>query len=259
MSSVKTLYEVRQASYAYPNRPPSLVDIAFQIEPGERIALLGANGSGKSTLLHLLGGLYFPTFGSIRAFERELTEDALESPAFKTAFRKSVGFLFQNSDAQLFCPSVEEEIAFGPLQLGLERPEIEGRISDVLDLLEIAHLRRREPQTLSSGEQKRVALASVLAVGPSVLLLDEPTAGLDPRSEAILLDLLEDLHRSGMTLITATHDLGIVSELADRALALGEDHRLIADGPQETVLADRDLLLSANLTRQRRRKAAKIT
>jgi len=246
-AETSTMFSVRDLSFAYPGEKPSLRDVSFDIGMGERVALIGANGSGKSTLLHLLDGLYFADSGTITIMDHPLTEEAVEALPLGPRFRKEVGFLFQNSDAQLFCPTVEEELAFAPLQLKWPREEIEQRISDTLELLEITHLRDRTPQALSSGEKKRVALASVLTVGPSVLLLDEPTAGLDPRSQSILLEILYDLHRAGMTIITATHELGLLSHLADRAVVLGEDHRIAADAPVSDILHNTDLLLSVNL------------
>ncbi len=172
------VFSVDRVSFAYPGSNASLDDVTFAVQPGERLTLLGANGSGKSTLLHLLDGLYFPSSGAITALGGVLTEESVESAPFGQYFRKEVGFLFQNSDAQLFCPTVEDEIAFAPLQLScLSREEIRRRIDETLGLLEITHLRERTPQTLSAGEKKRVALASLLVVSPSVLLLDEPTAG----------------------------------------------------------------------------------
>jgi cobalt/nickel transport system ATP-binding protein len=142
---------------------------------------------------------------------------------------------------------VEEELAFGPLQLHWPRAEIERRTGEALELLEIPHLRDRAPQNLSGGEKKRVTLASLLVVDPSVLLLDEPTAGLDPRSQSLLLEILERLWEAGITLITATHDLTLLPHLADRALVLGEDHRLAAAGPAEEILENVQLLLDVNL------------
>ena len=140
------------------------------------------------------------------------------------------------------------KLAFAPLQLScLSREEIRRRINETLGLLEITHLRERTPQTLSAGEKKRVALASLLVVSPSVLLLDEPTAGLDPRSQSMLLEILDQLHEAGVTMITATHDLAILPHLADRALVLDDHHRLVADSPVMTVLEDTDLLLDVNL------------
>ncbi len=241
------VYSVDNLTFSYPGCGPSLCDISLEVRQGERVALIGANGSGKSTLLHLLDGLYFPQAGSITVMSQPLTDEAVETPPFGPRFRKEVGFLFQNSDAQLFCPTVEEELAFAPLQLRWPRTQIEERISETLELLEITHLRDRTPQALSSGEKKRVALASVLIVGPSVLLLDEPTAGLDPRSQSILLEILYALHQAGMTIITATHELGLLAHLADRAIVLSEEHRIAADAPVAEILTNTDLLLSVNL------------
>ena len=241
------IFGLDNVSFAYSGHLACLDDVSFTIERGERVALIGANGSGKSTLLHLLNGLYFPTSGAISAFGEELTEEAVDTPPFGPIFRKEVGFLFQNSDAQLFCATVEDELAFAPLQLRLSKDEIRQRIDDTLELMEITHLKDRTPQTLSGGEKKRVALASILVMNPSVLLLDEPTAGLDPRSQSMLIEMLYQLSDAGITLITATHDLTLVPHLADRAIVLSEEHRLVADAPAKQILADTDLQLSVNL------------
>lgn len=242
------LFSIDNVSFAYPGCGKSLDGVSFAVKPGERIAMLGANGSGKSTLLHLMDALYFPNGGTISAFGQTLTEESVETSPFGPHFRKEVGFLFQNSDAQLFCATVEEEIAFAPLQLKcLSRDEIHQRIDDVLMMLSITHLKSRTPQTLSVGEKKRVALASLLVVSPSVLLLDEPTAGLDPRSQSMLLEILDQLHHAGMTLISATHDLLLLPHLADRALVLNEEHKLVADAPVNEILSNTDLLLEVNL------------
>ena len=242
-----SLFELHGVSFAYPNQNLSLSDVTFSARRGERLAILGANGTGKSTLLHLMDGLYFAQHGTIRAFGEVMTPERVERPPFGPMFRKEVGFLFQNSDAQLFCPSVEEELAFGPLQMGWTKEEILRRISDTLDLLGIQSLRDRQPHNLSAGEKKKVALASLLVLSPSVLLLDEPTAGLDPRSQGNLLELLDDLHERGMTLVTATHDLELLPHLADRVLVFGEDHRIAADGSTAEMLDDTALLLRVNL------------
>lgn len=242
-----SIFELEGVSFAYPGQGLSLSDISFSARRGERLAILGANGSGKSTLLHLLNGLYFARSGTLKAFGEAMTPERVEKPPFGPRFRKEVGYLFQNSDAQLFCPSVEEELAFGPLQMGWTRQEIGRRISDVLEIMGIPGLRDRQPNGLSSGEKKKVALASLLVLSPSVLLLDEPTAGLDPRSQGNLLELLDGLHERGLTLITATHDLELLPHFADRVLVLGEDHRIGADAPTANVLEDTELLLRLNL------------
>jgi cobalt/nickel transport system ATP-binding protein len=243
----ESVFEVEGVCYSYPGGPPVLCDVGFSIQPGECVAILGANASGKSTLLHLLDGLSFPTAGSVTAFGRELTEESVEMPPFSRQFRQQVGFLFQNPDAQLFCTTVEEELAFGPLQLRLSAEEAETRVLDGLRLFGIEHLRTRSPQTLSGGEKKKVALASIITCGPRVILADEPGAGLDPRTQVWLTEFVALLKRSGVTLIAASHDLSFVAETADRALILSEDHRLVYDGPVRDVLSDLDLLLSVNL------------
>ena len=241
------IFEVERVEYTYPGGLPGVREVSFAVAAGESVALLGANASGKTTLLHLLDGLYFPTSGSITAFGAPLTEQTVETPPFSRFFRRQVGFLFQDADAQLFSATVEEELAFGPLQLRLPPAEVERRVSDTLELVGIEHLRARSPQRLSGGEKKKVALASLLTCGPRVLLLDEPSAGLDPRTQQWLIEFLGLLRCSGVTLIAASHDLGFVADTAERALVLSEDHRLVRDAPVREALADLDRLFSVNL------------
>jgi len=243
----KAIFRVTDVDYWYPGGKPVLNSIGFEVQEGERIAVLGANASGKSTLLHLLDGLYFACTGKTAAFGTVLTEDSVETPPFSREFRQRVGFLFQNSESQLFCSTVEEELAFGPLQLRLSAEEVERRVDDTLRLFGIEHLRARSPQALSGGEKRKVALASLITCGPRVILLDEPSAGLDPRTQQWLVEFLDLLHRSGITLVTASHDLSFVAETVDRTLILSEDHRLVYDGPMMDALRDLDLLLSVNL------------
>jgi len=208
---------------------------------------VGANGSGKSTLLKMLDGLVFPTSGAISAFGAPLTADALEDPAYRRDFRSRVGFVFQEADVQLFCSDAYDELAFGPLQLGLAREEVERRVREAAQQLRIEQVLDRPPYTLSGGEKKRVAIASVLTMQPHVLLLDEPTNALDPRSQVWLLDVLEEWKQEGRTVVMATHDLSAAAESADRIVVLSEDHTIVADGTPEEVLAQRELLLSVNL------------
>lgn len=242
-----SVFEVRDVSFAYDRRVPALDQVNLTVEPGERLAVLGSNGSGKSTLLKVLDGLYFPGQGSILAFGKPLSEAALQEEAFNFEFRKRVGLVFQDSDVQLFMPSVWEEVAFAPLQLGVEAPEVKERVNRALEDLQIDRLRERAPHQLSSGEKKRVALASVLSLMPEVWLLDEPTSGLDPRTQSWLLDFILELGQAGMTVVTATHDLSIVEVIADRVLVLGEDHRVAAQGTSTEVLGDESLLVASNL------------
>ena len=241
------LLECTEVSYRYLDRFPALDRVRMQVRPGERLALLGANGCGKSTLLKILDGLIFPSSGSLHAFGQPITEDALEDQQLNTAFRSRVGFVFQNSDAQVFSPTVREELAFGPLQLGLGRAAAAARVDDTLEMLGIAELADRAPFQLSGGQKKRVAIGTVLAMNPDVLLFDEPTAALDPRTAEWLTTLIEELAAVGKTIVLATHDLDSLTRLADRCLVFSEEHRIVADGAPAEVLADRDLLLRVNL------------
>ncbi|BCV22145.1 energy-coupling factor ABC transporter ATP-binding protein [Moorella sp. Hama-1] len=243
----EVLYSLQDVSYAYEDGRPVLDGVSLAINAGEKVVLLGANGSGKSTLQRVLDGLIFPQSGSVRFAGEELTEDSLEDENFFLAFRRRVGFVFQNSEAQLFNPSVREELAFGPLQLDLPAAAVKERVASLLEMFELEELADRPPYKLSGGERKKVALAAVLASNPEVLILDEPTAGLDPRSQRWLVEMLVKLNQAGKTIITATHDLAIVPVIADRVFVLGEDHRLAGEGSPLEILADRELLLKVNL------------
>lgn len=244
---VAAVFDLSGVHYAY-NDTPALTDLTLNIEGGRRIALLGANGSGKSTLLRLLDGLCFPDRGRISAFGAPLTEQRLQDEETSYAFRRRVGLVFQNADVQLFNPTVFDELAFGPLQLGLPRDEIRDRVATTLHQFGLEHLKDRPPHRLSGGEKKRVALASVLILEPEVLLLDEPTAELDPRSASEVVDLLVQCQGSGRTVITATHGLDLVGDIADRCIVL-KSGQLVASGPPGEILADRDLLKRTRLLR----------
>ncbi len=233
--------------YAYLGRYPALADVSLTVRRGERVALLGANGSGKSTLLKILDGLVFPDAGTYTAFGEPVTEDTLEDQQMSEGFRSRVGFVFQNSDAQVFSPSVREEVAFGPLQLGMSREEAADRVRDVLAMLGITELADRAPFQLSGGQKKKVAIATVLVMNPEVLLFDEPTAALDPRTQHWLVEVVEQLGEAGKTIVHATHDLDLLHRIADRAVVFGEDHRIAAEGTPEAVLDDRGLLVDVNL------------
>jgi len=241
------LYEVKGVSYSYLNRFPALADINLKIKKGERLVLLGANGSGKSTLLMLLAGLLFPGKGSVKFSGKELTEESLTDKAFQRSFRSSVGIVFQNPDIQLFNSNVEDEVLFGLNQLGLPAPAKAGRVEKYLSLMEIGNLRNRHPQYLSLGEKKRVAVASVFAMEPQALLLDEPTAGLDPRTSRHLIDAVIAFADRGGTVITATQDIHIVLEISDRVVVLGENKMVSRDGAAGEVFNDRRFLEANNL------------
>jgi len=234
-------------SHEYRAGVPALGVVDLEIGRGQHVAVVGANGSGKSTLLKILDGLVFPTAGEVVAFGAPLTEAALEDPDFRRGFRSRVGFVFQEADVQLFCSDVRDELAFGPLQLGLPEDEVGQRVQKIAGALGIEKLLDRPPYSLSGGEKKRVAIASVVTMQSRVLLLDEPATALDPRSQVWLLDVLAEWKREGRTVVMATHDLSVAAEAADRLVVLSEDHTLVADGAPDEVLAQRDLLLAANL------------
>ena len=244
------VFEARSLSYSYPGNIPALSQVNLTIQQGEMVALLGANGSGKSTLLKLMDGLVFPSSGELFAFGRTLSEKALKDGAFVLEFRRKVGLVFQDADVQLFSPTVWDEVTFGPLQLGIPRDEVVRRAEDVLKLLEIEHLRERPPYRLSGGEKKKVSLASVLSMHPEVLLLDEPTAGLDPWSQGNLIDFLMRWPDQGKTVIFSTQDLDVVEEVASRAVVLGTGHNLVADDRPGKFLSDPDFLLRTNLVHE---------
>jgi len=246
-SAADGLLVVDDLHYSYLERYPALDGVSLAIRPGEKLALLGANGCGKSTLLKVLDGLIFPDSGTFWGFGQEVTEDHLEDEQFNQGFRSRVGFVFQNSDAQVFSPTVREEIAFGPLNMGMTAAQVTGRVDDTLAMLGIEDLADRAPYQLSGGQKKRVAIASVLAMNPEVLLFDEPTAALDPRTQQWLMELIVELNRAGKTIVLATHDLESLEVLADRCAVFSEEHRIVADGPTAEILGDRDLLLSVNL------------
>jgi cobalt/nickel transport system ATP-binding protein len=247
-----SLLEMADVHYAYGNGLPALSGASFSVSAGERVVILGANGSGKTTLLKVLGGLIFPQQGSYRAFGKEITEALLLRDPFGMFFRKEIGILFQNCDAQLFNATVEDEIAFGPLQMNESAEAVRQGISRAMRAFALHGLAGRSPFALSGGEKKKVALASIMVMDPQVLLLDEPTAGLDPRSSQTLVDLIRDAQTNGKTVITATNDLHIVAEIASRVLVFGEDRRILASGPPEEILTNRSILLSANLVHAHR-------
>jgi len=243
-------FEVTDLHYSY-HDAPALNGFDLAIEKGERIALLGANGSGKSTLMRLLDGLYFATKGRVSVFGTALSEQGMQDDETAFAFRRRVGFVFQNPDVQLFCPTVFDEVAFGPLQLGLSKEEVMERVSAALKEFSIEHLKDRSPFRLSGGEKKRVALASVLILDPEILLLDEPTAALDPKSTSDVVDFLVQCRGSKRTVITATHDLDIVEDIADRCIVM-QSGRVVASGNPADILRDVELLTRTHLTHAHR-------
>ncbi len=242
-----TMFELQDVHYAHLGRFPALSGVHMTLFRGSKVTLMGANGSGKSTLLTMLDALIFPDKGTVRFEGRELKESDFNDEAFSRDFRRRVGFVFQNPDVQLFCPTVREDVVFGPLQLGVSQEETIQRLQSLSEELGITSLLDRSPHQLSIGEKKKVAFASTLASDPEVLLLDEPTAGLDPQTTAHLLEMLLKASAAGKTIVTATHDTHIVEDISDEIFVFGKDGTVAGHGKPEEIMADLDLLRANNL------------
>lgn len=239
-----TCYSLERVGFAYGDHD-ALHDISLRIECGDAVSILGANGSGKSTLLKIMAGLIFPKAGRIETALGPLTEKRLEEPSFGGEFRRKIGYLFQDSDVQLFSASVFEEIAFAPRQI-LPAKDATQAVETIMDSLRISHLANRPPYRVSGGEKKKVALASILVYDPSILLLDEPTNALDPRSRRELAALLRELAGRGRTLVLATQELALAADLTDRCYIL-LDGKIAASGPTKELLKDTKTLVQCNL------------
>lgn len=220
------MIELKNVCYAY-GKEIALRYINLNIQKGESVIIQGPNGCGKSTLIKLLNGIIFPMEGSYTYQGQEITEKTLKDTRFAKWFHQQMGYVFQNADTQLFCGSVEEEIAFGPTQMGLSENEIRQRTEDCLKLFGIEKLRERPPYHLSGGEKRKVSLACILSMNPEVLILDEPLAGLDENTQKMLIDFLKKFHVSGKTLIIITHNNQLAKELGTRFIRMNDKHEII--------------------------------
>lgn len=241
------IFKVENLEFSYPDSDKILDKLNFTVYQGEALSILGANGCGKSTLLKIFSGLLSPTAGNFSAFGETVSAQMLQRDEFAMNYHRQIGFIFQDSDVQLFCNSVTEELAFGLLQLDYTTDEIKQRIAEIAKLLNIEHLLNKTPYKLSGGEKKKVAIAAVLLLNPSVLILDEPTNALDPKTQHWLVGLLQQLHRAGKTLIITTHNLNLVSELSTRGILFNEQHQIVADAPIKQLLEQQALLKQVNL------------
>jgi cobalt/nickel transport system ATP-binding protein len=241
------IFNLQEVGFTYMLNQPALSGINMVVNQGEILSIIGANGSGKSTLLHLLCGLIFPSIGKIKFKDIAITEDKLKEAEFNRKFRASIGYIFQNSDAQLFCPTVMDELLFGPLQMGLSKSSAYERAEEILNILNIAELKDRPPYMLSGGEKKRVAIGAVLTSNPEILVIDEPMSGLDPKTRSFFIEMIFKLNEAGKTIIIATHHLELVDHLQSRVVVLSEQHRIEKIGNAEEVLKDLDLLIRTNL------------
>jgi cobalt/nickel transport system ATP-binding protein len=235
------------ASYAYDGRA-AIRNFTVSVRRGESAAILGPIGSGKSTLLKLINGIVVPDSGCYEFEGTEVTAAKLKDQAFAKKFHQRIGFVFQNPDTQLFCPTASEEVAFGPRQMGLSEEDVAARVADCLKLLGIDGLASRAPWHLSEGEKRKVALASVLSMNPDVLTLDEPMNGIDLKTRRFLRELLVSLHDAGKTILCATHDLHSVEGIPQMALVISEDHRLVRIGGYAEVVSDEPFMESQGLS-----------
>lgn len=233
------LVEVKDLEYSYPDGTAVLQGVSFRITHGEKVAIIGANGAGKSTLLLQLNGCLLPRAGTVRIGDLPLNKETLPH------IRRTVGMVFQDPDDQLFMPLVRDDVAFGPLNLGLPPEEVEQRVEQALTTVGALHLKARPPYRLSGGEKRAVAIASVLSMSPDILVMDEPTSFLDPKTRRQLIELLQTFHH---TLIIATHDLDMVLDLCSRTIIL-KAGQVIADGPTRDLLQDDGLLHASGLER----------
>ena len=224
--------EVHNLSYRYPDGHAALDGVTLRIEPGEKVGLVGPNGAGKSTLILHLNGIFRSSSGSVQVCDVEISDQTLGK------VRAAVGLVFQDPDDQLFSPTVFEDVAFGPLHMGLREAEVRRRVTAALAAVNMAGYQERVSHHLSTGEKKRIAIATVLSMDPEILVMDEPSAGLDPRARRGFIKLLQDLPQ---TMLVATHDIRLVQEVFTRVLVM--DHgRIVADGSTETILGDAALL-----------------
>ena len=231
------IVEVDNLRYRYPDGTPALNGMSFRIHHGESVAVVGANGAGKSTLLQHLNGYLTPAEGQVRIGDFPLTKETLRE------VRRTVGMVFQDPDDQLFMPTVFDDVAFGPMNLGLPAEDVERRVREALGDVDALHLKDRPPHHLSGGEKRAVAIATVLAMKPDILVMDEPNTGLDPRARRLLIN---QLMRFKHTKIIATHDLDLVLDICERTIVI-HDGQVTADGATEEIFADRELLERSHL------------
>jgi cobalt/nickel transport system ATP-binding protein len=231
--------EIDQLSFAYPDGHQALNNISIHIEPCEKVALVGPNGAGKSTLILHLNGILLGQQGLIRVCSLDVNEENL------SRIRAMVGLVFQVPDDQLFSPTVFDDVAFGPLYQGLSPQEVNERVEQALADVHMNDYASRVSHHLSTGEKKRIAIATVLSMKPEVLVLDEPTAGLDPRSRRSLIHLLDELP---LTMLVSSHDMQLVRELFPRMIIMDEG-RIVADGPTQELMEDAELLEAHGLER----------
>jgi cobalt/nickel transport system ATP-binding protein len=231
------IVELKNVKFHYPDGTEALKGISFRILHGESVGITGSNGAGKTTILLNLNGHLLPTEGEISIGEIPLTKKTRQE------IRKKVGFVFQRPDDQLFMPTVYEDVAFGPINLGLTEEKVDERVKNALNMVGCLHLMSRPPHRLSEGQKRSVAIATVMAMNPDILIMDEPASNLDPKSRRQLINLLKSFKH---TKIIASHDLDLILDICERCIII-KDGKVVADGPSEEILSNEKLLEENNL------------
>jgi cobalt/nickel transport system ATP-binding protein len=244
---MEDIISLKNANYSYYGKIPALKNINLSIKKGEMFSIIGLNGCGKTTLLHIINALVFPDSGDVLFEGNPVTRKSLSDVSFGMQFRQRMGYIFQNSEIQLFCPTVFDELLFGPLQLNLPIETAMERAEQTISFLGIRYLKDRPVYMLSGGEKKRVAIASVLTMNPDILLVDEPLSSLDPKTQTFFIELLIELNRAGKTIIFTTHHLDLIDHLQPRVAVLSEEHTIIKTGLASEILGDEELLIGVNL------------
>ena len=229
-------------SFTYPDGTQALKNINIEIEKGEKVAIIGPNGAGKSTLFSHFNGLTEPTSGCVKIEGKAISFEKDEL----LKVRQKVGIVFQDPNDQLFAPTVKEDIAFGPMNLGLSYGEVEKRVEDALKMVGMENYEDKTPHHLSGGQQKRIAIAGIIAMKPEIMILDEPTAGLDPDGVEKVLNIMNQLNKEGMTLIISSHDIDMISKYADKIFIL-YNGEIIESGNKNKIFSDMELLKKAHL------------
>lgn len=229
-------------SFTYPDGTQALKNINIEIEKGEKVAIIGPNGAGKSTLFSHFNGLTEPTSGCVKIEDKPISFEKDEL----LKVRQKVGIVFQDPNDQLFAPTVKEDIAFGPMNLGLSYDEVEKRVEDALKMVGMENYEDKTPHHLSGGQQKRIAIAGIIAMKPEIMILDEPTAGLDPDGVEKVLNIMNQLNEEGMTLIISSHDIDMISKYADKIFVL-YNGEIIESGNKNKIFSDMELLKKAHL------------
>ena len=234
--------QTKDLSFTYPDGTEALKKVNITIKKGERIAIMGPNGAGKSTLFSHFNGLSEPTSGHVEIDGEKIIFERDEL----LKVRQKVGIVFQDPNDQLFAPTVKEDVAFGPMNLGLDYDEVNSRITEALELVGMSGFEDKTPHHLSGGQQKRVAIAGIVAMKPEIMILDEPTAGLDPEGVDKVLNILNNLNKEGISIVISSHDIEMVNHFADKIYVLygGE---IIASGDKHQIFSDKELLKKAHL------------